>query len=65
MLEESLLWLCIDQRSGVIGADANNREVMDSDWTALAQPGGISLHAYYHAQALYQCLRTWGQFECD
>lgn len=58
MLEESSLWLCIDQHSALIGADANNREVMDSDWTALAQPGRISLHAYYHTQTLYQCLWT-------
>lgn len=30
--------------STLIGANANNWEVMDSNWTVSAQPGGISLH---------------------
>lgn len=46
-------------------ANANNWEVMDSNWTVSAQPGGISLHTSYHTQTLYQCLWTRGQFECD
>lgn len=65
MLGESSLWLSIDQHSGLIGANANNTQVMDSDWTALDQPGGISPHASHCTQTLYQCPRTRGQFECD
>lgn len=65
MQEESSLWLCIDQHSGLIGSNANNREVMDSDWTASAQTWGISLHASHHMQTLHQCLWTQGRFECD
>lgn len=45
MQEESSLWVCIDQHSGLIGANANNREVMDSDWTSSAEPGGTSFSA--------------------
>lgn len=50
MLEESSLWLCIDHHSGLIVTNANNREVIDSNWTALAQPAGISPHASYHTE---------------
>lgn len=65
MLKESSLWLCIDQHTGLIGTNANNRDVMDNDWTASSQPRGISLHACSLVQTLYQCLRTPCQFECD
>lgn len=59
MQEESSLWLCIDHHSELIGANANNKEVMDSNWSASAQPKGISQHAFYLAETLYQCLWIW------
>lgn len=36
MLKESSLWLGIDHHSGVIGTNANNREMMDTDWRCLS-----------------------------